>query len=133
MDTTTVFVVVYFVNGVVFGIAGALVGREKEAALPGFLFGFFLLLPGLIVVICAVDNREECPACKAGVPRRATICAKCRTPLEWMGGKPCRRSTRESKEKKSTRPSNEEDIDALAIDVLGPPPRKASPPKTTSL
>ena len=127
MDITTVLAVL-FANSVVFGIAGALIGREKEAAVPGFFFGFFLSFLGLIVVICAIDNREECPACKAGTPRRATICAKCRTPLEWVGGKVFRRVRRESTADKSAGQPNEVDIDALAMDVITPSARKMSPP-----
>ncbi len=120
MDTTTLLAIV-FVNSVVFGIVGALIGREKEAALPGFLFGFLLSFLGLLVVICALDNREECPVCKAGLPRNAITCAKCRTELEWISGKPYRRSSRNTEAVTSKRRRSVEEVESLAIETLGPP------------
>lgn len=143
MDSTTLVAIV-LVNSIVFGVVGALIGQGKEAALPGFLFGFFLNVLGLIVVIFALDNREQCPACKSGVTRYATLCAKCRTPLEWSRDRVYRQSAsdqprpgpdawpKNKKKRKTVAKEQLEAMDDLAIEAIGPPPNTNPQPPTSA-
>jgi hypothetical protein len=65
---------------VVFGCVAATTGAKKEATKPAFLLGFFLGPIGVLIA-CSLDNRPECPECRARVSPLARSCPFCRTSL----------------------------------------------------
>ncbi len=65
---------------------GSVVGRAKEAALPGALLGLFLGPIGLLVAF-TIDCRGKCPRCNGRINGKPQLCQHCGhvfgTPARW--------------------------------------------------
>jgi hypothetical protein len=55
----------------------AAVGASKGKGFQGFLWGFFLGLIGLAIVIFLVKSDRLCKFCQSSLPAGATVCPRC--------------------------------------------------------
>jgi hypothetical protein len=56
------------------GGVGFLIGRSRDQAASGIIWGAILGPIGWIVVLCLPDNRPKCPECKGMIPFGAKRC-----------------------------------------------------------
>ena len=66
---------------VLFGGAGALLGRMRGHPIFGFFIGAVIGPLGLIIILFSRNDRWKCPACRMPVERDASICPHCRSSL----------------------------------------------------
>ena len=57
-------------------VASTLIGVSKGRGLAGFLWGFFLGIIGLIVVVF-LESVHTCKFCKGNMAAGATVCSHC--------------------------------------------------------
>jgi hypothetical protein len=62
---------------IICGIAGAVIGANKNAGCAGFTLGFLLGPIGLLIAIFMKGDRLPCPACREYISTSATKCPKC--------------------------------------------------------
>lgn len=66
---------------IVCGVAGAVIGSQKNAAALGFVLGLCLGPIGVIAAF-AIDKRQQCPKCRGRLNGAATVCQHCGAALE---------------------------------------------------
>jgi hypothetical membrane protein len=66
----------------IFGIVGAMIGKQKGEGFLGFIIGMLLGPIGILAVLFSSGNRKVCPACKEHIHRDATRCPHCREELK---------------------------------------------------
>lgn len=62
---------------ILFGIAGAVIGKEKDAGGSGFCLGILLGPIGLLIAIFMRGNRIRCAFCHELMKPQATVCPHC--------------------------------------------------------
>jgi hypothetical protein len=73
-----VFVPVWLISG----FLGGWIGREKNRTVEGFFVGFLFGPLGMIAMgFMPTYYSRKCPACRLGIPRRATRCCHCGSAL----------------------------------------------------
>ena len=65
-----------------FGIAGMLIGGNKNAEVAGVFLGVLLGPIGLLIA-AIVDNRHMCPQCGVRLNGTPAICPGCSDELKW--------------------------------------------------
>ena len=65
----------------ILALLGAAIGARKGAALTSFVLTLLLGPIGILVALISSGNRVSCPACRAKIDPKATVCMHCRTPI----------------------------------------------------
>lgn len=72
----------FIVVGIPFGVLGAIIGGQKNAAGSGFVLGL-LFGPFGAVAAFAMDGRLRCPKCHGRLDGRPQVCQYCNVTIDW--------------------------------------------------
>jgi hypothetical protein len=72
-----VFIVIWFLCGII----GAMIGSQKGAGCVGFLLGILLGPLGIIISLVMQGDRKRCPYCRELIHKDALKCSKCGSAL----------------------------------------------------